>query len=287
MSGPVERDRRVAELVAAAARPHGVERFGFCRMDALPGLLDCRGRRRLPGVNCSVIVLLLPYYAGEFPGRNLARYALCDDYHTIALDILAKIAAPLAAAFPDNRFVPFVDSSPIPEVAAGVLAGLGFRGRNRQLITPWYGSRALLCEIVTDLALTQTGPRSFSGCGDCRRCLDGCPTGALGPDGLDRGRCRSHITQKKGVLTPEETEQVRRGGLAWGCDICTDLCPYNAHPALTTVPRMREGLEPILTLQNLEALLPRKSYGWRGAAVLRRNLSSLPGPDGPFIPTRR
>lgn len=266
-------DRQVAELVEAAISPLGVERFGFCALDSLSRLLECRGKRLLPQKG-SVILLLLPYYAGEFPGRNVARYALCDDYHTIAGEILEKVVHPLSAAFPGEVFIPFVDSSPIPEVEAGVLSGLGFPGRNGQLITPWYGSLAFLCEIVTTLSLSPTGPGKGS-CGDCRRCLDRCPTGALNLTGLDVSRCRSHISQKKGALSEEEMRQLREGGLVWGCDLCTDACPHNRHPDLTTVPRMREGLEPLLTPENLPELIKRKSYGWRGAAVLRRNLAIL------------
>lgn len=268
-------DRRVAELVERAARPLGVERFGFCPLEALSGLLECRAKGLVPPKG-AVILLLLPYYAGDFPGRNLARYALADDYHRIAGEILQSVASALQAAFPGESFLPFVDSSPIPEVEAGALAGLGFPGRNGQLITPWYGSLAFLAEIVTTLPLPQTGPREGN-CGSCRRCLDRCPTGALTAAGLDKSRCRSYITQKKGELTPEEARQIRLGGLAWGCDICTDACPRNARPAVTTIPRLGQDLTPVLTPDNLPALIGRKSYGWRGEGVLRRNLAILAG----------
>lgn len=262
------------ELMAGAARPLGVEHLGVCPLEALSGLLECRGKRLLPEKG-SVVLFLLPYYAGEHSPRNVARYALCDDYHRIAGDILQEIIDPLAVAFPGERFLPFVDSSPIPEVEAGVLAGLGFAGKNGQLITPWYGSCAFLCEIVTTLFIPPAGPEAFSGCGDCRRCLDSCPTGALTEEGLDKSRCRSHITQKKGELTPWEREEVRKGGLVWGCDICTAACPRNRGLALTTIPRMREDLVPLVTEENLTELVKRKSYGWRGEKPLRRNLSIL------------
>ena len=222
---------RVREVAEAAARPLGVERLGFCPLSALSRLLSCRGRGLLPPEG-SVILLLLPYYAGDFPGRNLARYALADDYHRIAGEILQSVASALQAAF--------------------------------------------LAEIVTTLPLPQTGPREGS-CGSCRRCLDRCPTGALTAAGLDKSRCRSYITQKKGELTPEEARQIRLGGLAWGCDICTDACPRNARPAVTTIPRLGQDLTPVLTPDNLPALIGRKSYGWRGEGVLRRNLAILAG----------
>ena len=112
---------RAREVAEAAARPLGVERLGFCPLSALSRLLSCRGRGLLPPEG-SVILLLLPYYAGDFPGRNLARYALADDYHRIAGEILQSVASALQAAFPGESFLPFVDSSPIPEVEAGALA---------------------------------------------------------------------------------------------------------------------------------------------------------------------
>ena len=143
---PGEIGERVRRLVKEAAPP-GVEQFGFCPLPALSGFLECRGKRLLPKEGGSAILLLLPYQAGEFPGRNVARYALCNDYHRIAGDILQGIIAPLKAAFPGEEFHPFADSSPIPEVEAGALAGLGFAGKNGQLVTPWYGSLAFLCEI--------------------------------------------------------------------------------------------------------------------------------------------
>ena len=266
-------------LIEEASRPLGVEHFGICPLGALPRLLECRGKRLLPPAG-SVVLFLLPYYAGEFPGRNLARYALCDDYHRIAGDILGRIITPLKQTFPGEVFLPFVDSSPIPEVEAGALAGLGFAGKNGQLITPWYGSCAFLCEVVTTLSLPPTGPEETAGCGSCRRCIEACPTGALSPAGLDKSRCRSHITQKKGELTPWEREEVRKGGLAWGCDICTAACPHNRGLSLSTIPRMREDLVPVLTEENLPELLERKSYGWRGERVLRRNLAILSGQSG-------
>ena len=276
-----ERDelrRRVLDCVARAGALLGVRRFGCCALADLSELLPSRKKPRVEALaqeGGGAVVLLLPYYAGEFPGRNVSRYALADDYHAVALAILSQMIAPLEAAFPGRVFLPLVDSSPIPEVEAGVLAGLGFRGKNGQLITPWFGSLAFLCEIVTDLPLPSAAERLPDGCGDCRRCLRACPTGALSPDGLDLSRCRSQITQKKGALTPWEEEQVRRGGFAWGCDCCTNACPYNREPALTPVRALGEHLTPVVTRDNLDTLLPVKSYGWRGKATILRNLEII------------
>ncbi|MEG1874661.1 MAG: 4Fe-4S double cluster binding domain-containing protein, partial [Angelakisella sp.] len=171
------------------------------------------------------------------------------------------------------------DSSPIPEVEAAVLAGLGWRGKNGQLLTEGYGSLCFLCEVVTDLALGEVvdqPPKSVpDSCGSCTRCLDSCPTGALSLNGLDKTRCRSFITQKKGALSDWERDQIQAGGLAWGCDICTMACPRNRHPVLSTVAALREHPVPRLTAETVAPLLSQKSYGWRGSGVLLRNLAIL------------
>ena len=271
---PEARTRRALERAAAAAAPHGVTALGACVLPEREKLIPCRALGRIPEGG-SAVVMLLPYHTGEHPGRNVARYAVCDDYHTVAGEILEDVCAALREEFPGAQFLPFADSSPVPEGEAACRAGLGRRGRNGQLVAPVWGSRVFVCEVVTDLELAPTGPADVPGCGSCRRCLEACPTGALTAEGLDRSRCRSFITQKKGKLEPWEEEQVAAGGLAWGCDICTDACPWNRALPLTPVVRLRENLTPVVVPEELDGLLARKSYGWRGRQVLERNLELL------------
>lgn len=274
---PQKMTRQLRPLVEAAVPP-GVTRVGFCPLGVLSHLLPSRHRDRVAELSRgggSAIVLLLPYYAGEFPGRNLARYALGLDYHRVALDILTRVGEAVRGAHPGAEILPFVDSSPLPEVELAVRAGLGFRGRSGQLIAPGLGSMVFVCELVTDLALAGDLPQIPEGCGTCIRCLTACPTGALSPQGVDTARCRSHITQKKGDLTPWEAAQVAQGGFAWGCDLCTDACPYNRDLGPTRLPPLGEGLTPVLTWDNLDRLLPDKSYAWRGRGPLLRNLNLI------------
>lgn len=268
-----EQREKLLETARRAAKPHGVYRCGVCPLDRLE-LLPVRRRSELPERG-TVLVVLLPYYTGEYDRRNVSLYAVPDDYHQVAGTILEDMAAALAAAYPGHTMLPFVDSSPIPEVAAGELAGLGYRGRNGQLITPWYGSMVFICEIVTDIELPPAEHPPGGSCGDCRRCHDACPTGALGETGIDAALCRSAITQKKGELTPWERQQVQAGRLAWGCDICTLICPKNQAPGVTTVAELRKNLVPLLEQRELDRLLRQKSYGWRGRSVLERNLKLL------------
>jgi len=167
-----------------------------------------------------------------------------------------------------------VDASPIREVEGAYLAGLGRRGKNGQLFHEKYGSYCFIGEIVTDLVIKGDLPEQGD-CPGCGRCLAACPTGALKEGGVEKDRCRSHITQKKGELTDWEADQIALGGMAWGCDICTQACPLNAHPAITPIGAFHQKLLPVLTGENLPEALDDHALNYRGEKVLRRNLQIL------------
>jgi len=266
-SGTVKQD--IARLFLA----QGIERVGVCALQDLPQLMECRAKSRMPSRAQSVIVCLLPYYPGEYPERNVARYALCDDYHPAALGLLERVCADLGQAFPGHAFVPFVDNSPIPEVRAAALAGLGRKGRHGMLIAPTYGCHVFIGSVVTDLALEPDRPVTES-CGSCRACLDACPSGALSEQGFVKERCRSFLTQKRGGLEPWQEEEIRRGGMVWGCDVCLDACPCKGK-TLSPLEEMRKNPLPILTRENLAQALAVKAYAYRGEKVLLRNLKLI------------
>lgn len=248
----------------------GIKHWGVAPFQKTLPLLECRNRSRLPENAQSVIVCLLGYYAGEQP-HNISRYAWARDYHLLAQGLLAPAADRMKERWPRKDFAFFTDNSPIREVTAAYLAGLGFIGKNGLLISPVYGTYHFIAEIVTDLWLEPSAPMEQT-CGFCRRCLNACPQKALSPMGVDKGRCRSYITQKKGELTLWEQEQVQRGGLAWGCDICSDVCPHNHPPSLTDIPAFRQELNGMIREEDLPALLKEKAFGYRGQKVLQRNL---------------
>ena len=262
------------EEIARVLAAQGFDQWGVCAFAGLP-LLPVRSKNRLPAGARSVIVILIGYYIGEYPNRNLSRYALVDDYHTVFGEKLRRAVENLWNLFKTHRFIQFVDASPIPEVLAAHRAGLGDIGQSGQLLSPVYGSRCFIGEIVTDLPLPPfagTPPKLCTGCGAC---VAACPTGALSPGGFQKARCRSQITQKKGELTSWEAEQVRLGGFAWGCDRCTDACPVNRDAALSRVPEFYENVVSRLTAENVGRLCAQKAYGWRGENVLLRNLALL------------
>ena len=182
-------------------------------------------------------------------------------------------SAPARARHPSHTFVAGADNSPVPELAAAELAGVGCRGRHGLRIVPPYGSYVFLGTILTDLVLPSTGPSAETLCPPhCRACQAACPTGALTEQGCEVTRCLSDLTQRKGPLPPEAAEQVRRSPTVWGCDLCQKACPHNQAAALTPLPEFREDLLCSLTLAELEPLsnkafrrqYARRAFSWRG-----------------------
>lgn len=266
----MKRDQQITAIFSEC----GIPVSGCCPFAPLrPFLIRCRAAKRLPEAAESVLVALFPYAMAEnaYQGGNLSRYASVGDYHDIVPRYLEQAAGRLRQAFPQEQFEVFADNSPIPEVRAAALAGLGCIGKNGLLIHEAYGSWVFIGEIVTTLALPmpQQKIRPCSGCG---RCLRACPTRAISPSGPDRTKCLSALTQQKGALTDGETERICRSGCAWGCDICQAVCPMNAHAAVAPLPEFAATFQP-KAVQN--GSLEGRAYGWRGRAVMERNLRLL------------
>ena len=246
--------------------------WGICPFEKIKGsLIDCRAKNRLPTNAKTVIVACFPYLLGktEYADSNISKYAVVTDYHSVALARLEKAVSQLKELFPENEFSAFADNSPIPEVKAACLAGLGVRGLNSLLITEKYGSFVFIGEIVTDLE-TDCGENEEKPCMGCGKCIESCPSSAIKENGFDRSVCLSEITQKKGELSEEEIRLMKECGCVWGCDICQDVCPMNKNAAPTQieeflsspVPRVSEGCS-----------LENRAYEWRGRKVIERNIS--------------
>ena len=216
-----------------------------------------------------MIVVLFPYAVASDAPRNLSRYACVPDYHTVAGNVLSAFAAALRERFPDDRFEPFMDNSPLPEVACAVAAGLGVRGDHGLLISDRYGSYVFIGCIVTTMACSQE--EQYRECLHCGACAEACAGGCL--PSHERGTCVSALTQKKGELTNEQIAAVRNGGLLWGCDACQEVCPMNVGKVIAPHPCF-SWYEPWLSESSLDDLTD-KAYGWRGKAVLQRNLDLI------------
>ncbi|MFI5180283.1 MAG: tRNA epoxyqueuosine(34) reductase QueG [Thermoanaerobaculia bacterium] len=182
--------------------------------------------------------------AREVPGRgdgSVAKYARGEDYHRVVRRHLKAVVdriRPLSP--PGSHFRVCVDTAPLLERDAAVRAGLGSIGKNGMLIVPGVGSNVVLGEVLTDVALapTATSPEGDADiCGRCTACLDSCPADAfVSPRVLDARKCVSYLTiEKRGALAPDE--EATLDGRLFGCDVCQDVCPWNAHQDPSGPPR--------------------------------------------------
>lgn len=157
----------------------------------------------------------------------IASYAIGDDYHEVLRQRLNKVAQKLAETYGATTRV-CVDTAPLLERYWAVKSGIGFIGRNHQLIVPGYGSAVLLGEILTTADIEPDAPCTFT-CGDCMKCVNSCPGGALLPDGsFDARRCLSYLTiEYRGELD----DGIDLHGRIYGCDECQLCCPHNHNMA--------------------------------------------------------
>ncbi|MFQ5597473.1 MAG: tRNA epoxyqueuosine(34) reductase QueG [Nitrospiria bacterium] len=190
---------------------------------------------------------------GKIAGK-IARYAWGEDYHHIIEEKLIKLIAEITVRG-GMCWKGYVDHGPLLERAFAERAGLGFIGKNTNLITPQYGSWVFLAEIVTNLALNTDSPMAEQ-CASCRRCLDACPTGALTEAyRLDARRCISYLTIENKDAIPEHLVSDFDGWV-FGCDICQEVCPYNKERMPTDEPGLsyRRGAGPTLKTSDIEAI---------------------------------
>lgn len=190
----------------------------------------------------SVISVALNYYPKirqEPDAPRVSFYAYGEDYHTVVKDKLRLLwqyiveitDADLALSISARAFT---DSAPILERYWAWKAGLGWIGKNTNLIIPGKGSFFFLGEIVTTLELDYDTPQK-SRCGQCTRCLDACPTGALErPHKLNAAKCLSYLTiEHKGEIPDEEAGRLENR--LYGCDTCQEVCPWNRFATATPV----------------------------------------------------
>jgi epoxyqueuosine reductase len=197
-------------------------------MHYLPKWRGKRADTRLPfpGVTSAVVVAM--GYGGREPSGPVARYARGDDYHDVMVERLnalhawlnAHLGAPVAGKA-------YVDTGPILERDLARRAGLGWFGKNTNLVNPTIGSFFFLGALVVAHDLAPDAPFEADRCGSCTRCLDACPTDAfVAPRVLDATRCVSYLTiELKGAIPEELREGV--GDRVYGCDVCQDVCPWN------------------------------------------------------------
>lgn len=184
----------------------------------------------VPGAR-SVITLLLNYYPkenlnGDAP--KISKYAYGKDYHDVIRDKLNKFIEQIKLDLGQFNGRGFVDSAPVLERTWAQRSGLGWIGKNGNLINKQMGSFFFIATLITDLDLQPDEAFAKDFCGTCTRCIDSCPTDAILPNKvIDGSKCVSYFTiELKEMLIPDEMKG-RFENWMFGCDICQDVCPWN------------------------------------------------------------
>jgi len=210
-------------------------------------------RKLVPGAK-SVISLAYNYYTP--PGQadpdapKLSTYAYGRDYHKTVKQRLKPLMAFIRERFGDVDMRAFVDSAPVMEKAWAERAGVGWAGKNANVVRRQQGSFFFLCELITDLDLEPDAPATDH-CGTCRRCIDACPTGAIiQPYVVDGSKCISYFTIELKDAIPQEMKG-RFDNWVFGCDVCQQVCPWNRFSTPHTEPEFMPK-EKLMTLSRDE-----------------------------------
>jgi len=249
----------------------------------------------MPGAR-SVITVLKNYYPGhkqKTSDLKISKYAYGKDYHDIIRTELNAFFEALKKQFGNINGRGFVDSAPVLERSWAQRSGLGWIGKNGNLIHKQSGSFFFIATLITDLVLEPDAPMAKDFCGSCTRCIDACPTQAILPNKVvDGSKCISYFTiELKEMLIPDSM-QGRFDNWMFGCDTCQDVCPWNRF----VQPHQEPGFAPIPAILNFSSKdweelteegfkeifrhspLKRSKY-----AGIRRNIQFLQSaPDEPF-----
>jgi epoxyqueuosine reductase len=280
---PFEAERQTFERRAAAGM------LGQWRYppDRIARVADPRAS--LPGAQ-SIVCTATSYltkdepYDPYAPGLRgaVSRHSWGRDYHRVIGTRLRALASWIESEFNGAECLACVDTGPLIDRAAAVRAGIGWFGKNANVLTREFGSWVLLGEVITTLDLPPDAPLAKN-CGECVTCIDRCPTGAIGPGGaIDARRCISDLTQLNAPIPRELRTAI--GNRIWGCDDCQSACPVNerkerdgAAASTTFAPLPDIGtsvdLPAVLTMTKAQyrRWFKPTSMAWRGKAVLQRN----------------
>ena len=202
-------------------------------MDYMQRHFDLRTdpQKLVPGAR-SVITLLINYFPEKIQSPaapQISKYAYGKDYHEIIREKLNQFFFLLKERIGDIHGRGFVDSAPVLERSWAQKSGLGWIGKNGNLINRKEGSFFFIASLITDLALLPDDAGVKDYCGTCTRCVDACPTDAILPDKVvDGSKCISYFTiELKDALIPEKMTGLFDNHL-FGCDVCQDVCPWNS-----------------------------------------------------------
>lgn len=208
----------------------------------------------------------------------VASYSMGPDYHKVLSHRLEQLVNHIRITFP-GKYTIHVDDPRIFERALALRTGMGWIGANQCLFLPDYGSYVVLGEILTNLECIIHPKQRTPLCGNCKLCIDTCPTGALSGDGsFNRDRCISHLTQSRGQLSLDLMPLI--GNHIYGCDVCQAICPQNQSDSqvdeemgVACYPGPNPYLRDILNLSSEQWSqgIQNTSIGWIGRNTWRRN----------------
>ena len=200
----------------------------------------------------SVVSLTLNYYTPQkqldLNAPKISKYAYGLDYHTVIKEKLQELMYFINENIGEVDGRCFVDSAPVMDKAWAQKSGLGWRGKNTNLISKEAGSFFFLAELIIDLELAYDTPFTTDHCGTCTRCIDACPTDAIiAPYTVDGSKCISYLTIELKNEIPTEFKGKMQNWM-FGCDICQDVCPWNRF----ATPHQEKAFEPAHELLQLK-----------------------------------
>lgn len=200
----------------------------------------------------SVITLMQNYFPGEEQSAaapKISKYAYGKDYHEVIREKLQQLLQQLKTTIGEIQGRGFVDSAPVLERTWAQRSGLGWVGKNGNLLTKQSGSFYFIATLITDLELDYDDPFAKDYCGTCTRCIDACPTEAILPGKVvDGSKCISYFTiELKEMLIPGEM-QGKFDNWMFGCDVCQDVCPWNRF----SKPNSETAFTPIPEILNMD-----------------------------------
>jgi epoxyqueuosine reductase len=243
--------------------------------------------RLVPGAK-SVITLIINYHQEKINHNSspkISSYALGKDYHHVIREKLNQLINEIKENIGDINGRGFIDSAPVLERSWASKSGLGWIGKNGNLINKQLGSFYFIATLITDLDLNYDDPFAIDYCGTCTKCIDACPTDAILPGKVvDGSKCISYFTiELKDLLIPEQVKG-KFDNWMFGCDTCQDVCPWNRfskatnEPGFTALPEIlnlstKEWME--MTEENFKKIFrdsPLKRAKYKG---IQRNLKFL------------
>lgn len=239
----------VSEMVVNDYR-HWIQNGFNGEMRYMENNMDKRFNPQLLMDNCkTVAVFAINHYTVKHFSESaprVAKFAYSVDYHDLVRNKLRTLLNLLAEDGIHLKGRAFCDSAPILERYWAVKAGLGWIGKNQNLIIPGKGSFFFLGILLLDTTLEYDQPMK-NRCGRCERCLRACPTRALNKQTLDANKCLSYLTiEKKGDFSSAEHKRMQQSNWIFGCDICQEACPWNRFSTVQTA----EIFEPISPLES-------------------------------------